>query len=144
MTTTTGHCLCGAVRVTVTDRPSDMHACHCENCRRQGMIGFSVPIPEANLVVEGGDAIGIYESSDWGSRGFCKTCGSNLWFRAKDKGADYYLSPGLLDDLSGMKLMDEIFIDKKPDGYDFAGSTQRLTGAEFFAQFASSAEGNQQ
>lgn len=143
MTTTTGHCLCGAVRVTVTDLSPEMHACHCENCRRQGMIGFSVAVPEANLSLTGEDAVGIYASSDWGSRGFCKTCGSNLWFRATGAGSPYYLSPGLLDDLSGLTLVDEIFIDKKPAAYDFAGPTQRLTGTQFFDMIASSAEGNQ-
>lgn len=140
MTKTTGHCLCGGVKITVTDIPSDMHACHCENCRRQSMIGFSVPVAPDKLEVSG-DTIATFKSSDWGERGFCSTCGSNLWFRADD--ADYYLSPGLLDDLSGMKLVDEIFIDHKPAAYDFAGTRTRLTGEEFFAMIASSTEGNQ-
>lgn len=137
----TGHCLCGAVQISVTNLAHDMHACHCENCRRQGMIGFSVPVPAADLTVTGD--IATYTSSEWGQRAFCPTCGSNLWFRATGEEADYFLSPGLLDDLSGLKLVDEIFIDRKPAAYDFAGPTKRLTGDEFFAMIASSSEGGQ-
>lgn len=143
MTKATGHCLCGAVKVTVTDLSGDMHACHCENCRRSSVIGINVPVPVGALSVEGQDAVAIYDSSDWGTRAFCKICGSNLWFRAKQEGADYYISPGLLDDLSGLKLVEEIFIDRKPDAYAFAGETKKMTGDEFFAMIASSSEGGQ-
>ncbi len=141
--TTTGHCLCGAVKISVTDLPTDMHACHCENCRRAGVIGMTVPVAAKNLEVTGQEAIGVYDSSEWGQRAFCKTCGSNLWFRAKEPDADFYLSPGLLDDLSTLRLVDEIFIDSKPAAYAFAGPTNQMTGDEFFAMIASSAKGNQ-
>lgn len=32
--TRSGHCLCGAVRITVTDPPQELGACHCGMCRR--------------------------------------------------------------------------------------------------------------
>ncbi len=35
-----------------------------------------------------------------------------------------------------LPLTVEIFIDEKPSGYAFAGSTQKMTGAEVMAAFA--------
>ncbi|WP_128253158.1 GFA family protein [Falsirhodobacter deserti] len=138
---TTGHCLCGTVRVTLTDAPAEMHACHCEICRRQGLIGFSVQVPEGEISISG-DTIRTYASSDWGHRAFCGTCGTNLWFRLNE-GGPYFLSPGLLDDMTGLALADEIFIDRKPAGYALAGERPRLTGDEFYKMIASSSEGGQ-
>ncbi len=128
---TTGHCLCGAVQITLTHRPDDLHVCHCETCRRIGGVGFALMVEGAGLTITG-DTIRTYDSSDWGERAFCTTCGTALWFHAK--GTDEYaLSPGLLDDWTGLTIADEIFIDRKPDTYDFAGDRPRLTGDEFFA-----------
>ncbi|MDB6453910.1 GFA family protein, partial [Falsirhodobacter sp. 20TX0035] len=103
----------------------------CGTCRRQGGVGFALMVKAGALTVQG-DTIRTFDSSDWGERAFCGTCGTALWFHAK--GADEYaLSPGLLDDWTGLRIADEIFIDQKPDTYDFAGNRPRLTGDEFFA-----------
>ena len=137
-----GHCLCGAMQITLRDRPDALHVCHCGTCRRQGGVGFALMVPAANLTITG-DTIRTYDSSDWGERSFCGTCGTSLWFHAK--GTDEYaLSPGLLDDWTGLKITDEIFIDAKPDTYAFAGAHPRLTGDQFFAMLsAPNQEGGQ-
>ncbi len=138
---TTGHCLCGAVTVTLPHVPPEMHVCHCATCRRQGGVGFALMMKAADLTITG-DTIRSYPSSEWGERAFCTTCGTSLWFHAIGTD-DYALSPGLLDDWSGIRIADEIFIDRKPDTYAFAGDHPRLTGDAFFATFASSSEGGQ-
>lgn len=138
---TTGRCLCGAVTVTLSRVPTEMHVCHCVTCRRQSGVGFGMMVKAADLTATG-DTIRSYPSSDWGERAFCTTCGTSLWFHATGTD-DYALSPGLLDDWSGIRLADEIFIDRKPDTYAFAGDHPRLTGDEFFAEIASSSEGGQ-
>jgi hypothetical protein len=85
-------------------------------------------------VFKGQDAIGVYSSSDWAERGFCKHCGSPLFYRLKHDGA-YYLPVGLFDDTEDLTLVDEIFIDRKPSLYSFAEKTNKMTGAEFMAMF---------
>jgi len=74
-----------------------------------------------------------YKSSDWAERGFCPTCGTHLFYHIL--GGDYILPAGLFQD-HAFKVGSEIFIDEKPDFYDFRQEVPRLTGAQVFEQFA--------
>lgn len=127
-----GRCLCGAVTFTARPKP-DMHACHCAFCRRwSGGVYLSIECEDLEVADPG--AVGVYASSDWAERRFCKTCGSSLFWVMKDGGTA--VSIQAFDDPSAFTFADEIFIDSKPANYDFAGDRPRLTGAEVFAKFA--------
>ena len=131
-----GHCLCGAVRITVRDAGHHLHACHCSMCRRWSGLSFvGFGVAEADLTIQGVDHVGTYPSSDWAERCFCTTCGSTLWYHLTlpDQPQSHFIAAGLMDDLSGMSLASELFIDKKPDAFAFAGETQKTTEAEFLA-----------
>ena len=137
----TGQCLCGTVRLQITGVNPDVHACHCENCRRQsGVCTMTVMVPPDGLTMQGTEAVTTYQSSDWAARSFCSRCGTSLWYRFTEPGeqADYFLNAGLLDDLTGLKLTQEIYYDRKPDAWAFAGDTEKLTGAEVEALYAAS------
>lgn len=133
----TGGCLCGAVRFTATPKPHDdgMHvdACHCDMCRRQ-IGGPLMAVASDALEVTRDDGLRVYQSSDWAERGFCGQCGSNLFWRLRD-GSFATVNAGALDDLSGAKLTSEIFVDQKPDYYDFAQPTQKLTASDVRTMF---------
>jgi hypothetical protein len=43
---------------------------------------------------------------------------------------------GSLDDDTGLKFTSEIFIDDKPEFYEFANKTVQKTGAEVMAEFS--------
>jgi hypothetical protein len=88
-----------------------------------------------NVIFESEESIGRYTSSDWAERGFCKKCGSTLFYLLKQTQA-YHMSVGAFDDPSAFRLALEIFIDQKPDGYALAGDHPRWTEAETFAKFA--------
>ena len=106
-----GKCLCGAVRVTVTDPAPHLNACHCSMCRRwTGLAFVTLDVPEGQIEIEGAEAVKAFTSSDWAQRCFCGTCGSTLWYRLTAPGAptDYYMAAGLLDDLSGLTLANEM------------------------------------
>jgi len=111
-------------------------ACHCGMCRRQiggPLLGVTLAGPP---VIEDESQLGVYDSSEWAQRLFCKNCGSNLFYRLKQ--AEFYtVHVGALHDLSDAKLTMEIFVDDKPDYYDFAQDTKKMTGAEVMAMFAS-------
>jgi len=47
---------------------------------------------------------------------------------------------GVFDDQSIFRITGEIFIDRKPPGYDFAGDHPRLTEAETMAMFEESGD----
>jgi len=133
MTELTGRCLCGAVEFTADGVETDHHACHCQMCRRwAGGPVFASLVHSVQF--RGGEHIGRYASSDWAERGFCKKCGTGLFYRLTE--ADQYLvCNGAFDDADAFKLSGEIFFDRKPSGYAFAGDHERLSEEETLAKF---------
>jgi hypothetical protein len=127
-----GRCLCGGV--TFTARLGERHAdaCHCTMCQRWNG-GIPVSAMARDLVFTGGD-LGVYRSSDWGERVFCRTCGSSLAWRMQD-GSAAAVAEAAFDPPLDLPLAMEIFIEDKPAGYDFAGERKRLTGEEAVALF---------
>ncbi|MEQ8665150.1 MAG: GFA family protein [Rhodospirillales bacterium] len=131
----TGGCLCGKVRYRVEDTPDVLHICHCSMCQRwSGGPSFSLHVTTP-VTYESDETLVWFDSSDWAQRGFCNACGSSIAYRLKD-GDDTMISAGTLDDLSGVTVENQIFIDEKPGHYDFAGDIPALTGAEVFALLA--------
>jgi hypothetical protein len=124
-----GQCLCGAVSFTAKAKSHDVSVCHCSMCNRwSGGISMFLDVVGAPQF-KGADNIGLYKSSEWGERGFCKTCGSSLFWKLV--GEDRYtVSAGVLDDQSRLHFAKEIFIDGKPAYYDFANDTVKQTGEE--------------
>ena len=133
MSSATGGCLCGKVRFTAENVETGFHACHCGMCRRwSGSPVFAATT--GGVMFENDDQLAIYDSSDWAERGFCKNCGSNLFYRLKS-GA-YFMSVGAFDDPTPFKMVGEIYVDHHPGGYQFAGELQQLTEADVIAQIA--------
>ena len=137
--TKSGHCLCGAVQVSAVLANAEAGACHCKMCQRWTGGPYVAVACTPETVFEGKDAIGVYPSSEWAERGFCKRCGSPLFYRLKSDGS-YYLPVGLLDDTEGLTLVIEVFIDKKPSLYSFAEKTNKMTEAEFMAMYGASSD----
>ena len=136
----TGSCLCGAVKYTVKSMPGETGACHCSMCRKwSGGIFVAFQAESADVSVEGLENIAHFKSSDWAERGFCKTCGSSLYYRVTAEGPHhgaYHIGMGTLDDPGGVTMASEIFIDEKPAAYSFSGDLTRMTSAEVFAMFS--------
>ncbi|MEM9199511.1 MAG: GFA family protein [Pseudomonadota bacterium] len=129
-----GHCLCGAVRFTLDEVPQEMEACHCADCRRMtgGAPLLSISVLCNGLHFNEDAPIGVYRSSDWAERGFCRKCGSTLFFRMR--GSERVgLSPGLLDDMNGIALTSEMFFEDQPDGYCLSSVPRRITKTEAHA-----------
>ena len=81
----------------------------------------------------GEENIQTYQSSDWAERGFCRKCGSNLFWRLTAEGpmqGMMSLSAGSLESLDGLELTAEVYIDHKPAGHAFAGERTRMTEAD--------------
>jgi hypothetical protein len=128
-----GQCLCGAVRFTTESCAAEYHACHCAMCRRwSGGAPFFATHAEG-VRFEGDENLGRYASSEWAERGFCKQCGSTLFYFLKPA-QSYMVSIGAFDDPGAFRLAREIFIDKKPSSYALSGDHPRWTEAETFAK----------
>ena len=94
--------------------------------------GDSVKVADASQ-------LGVYKSSDWAERCFCKTCGTSLFYRLVDQ-PFYAVSAETLDDKNGLAFTTQIFVDEKPGYYDFAKKTKAMTGADVVAAFAAASD----
>jgi hypothetical protein len=130
-----GSCLCGAVRVTARTRDNRIGACHCTMCRKWGGGPLFAVECESAVAFEGADSISTFSSSEWAERGFCKKCGTHLFYRLKQE-QHYAIPVGLFDDSDQWTLAEQIFIDQKPSFYSFSQETKMLTGEEVFAQYS--------
>lgn len=77
-----GSCLCGAFRFSVSGHLKNSDAFHCNIiCRKwTGHYLVSTDIPRAALIIERKENVSWYQSSEKVRRGFCETCGTNLFF----------------------------------------------------------------
>ena len=136
MTERTGRCLCGAVTFRTSPEPH-VHACHCEMCRRWAGGPFLGVNCGPEVAFEG--QVTRHRSSDWAERGFCAACGTHLFYFFA-QGPLYVVLVGLFDDQSGLSFDREIFIDRKPGYYAFAGERKRQTEAEFLDSIGAGAK----
>lgn len=136
--TLTGKCLCGMVSITGIVNDSEASTCHCDMCRRWSSGPFFEVTCE-NVTFEGEDYITKFRSSEWAERGFCKKCGTNLFYQIIDS-PQFQISVGILDDQSNLQLSLQVFIDRKPSFYALANQTETMTAAEVFAKYAPPAE----
>ncbi|MBE9070242.1 GFA family protein [Leptolyngbya cf. ectocarpi LEGE 11479] len=130
-----GSCLCGAVHFTVNTMNTSVGACHCQMCRKWTGGPFMAIDCGIDVTFEGEDNIAAFGSSEWAERGFCKLCGSHLFYRLKQN-HQYFMAAGLFDDDTKLIFDHQVFIDQKPAFYCFANKTQDMTEAEVFAQFS--------
>ncbi|KAL1296919.1 hypothetical protein AAFC00_004530 [Neodothiora populina] len=83
--TTEGRCLCGQVKITVSDKPLtdfDTLMCHCANCKRRsgGVASYAFIVPKQHVSMTGSSHT-YYTDEDTGSgeamqRSMCSHCGS--------------------------------------------------------------------
>jgi hypothetical protein len=83
--TVLGACLCGAVRFEIRLPALFCAHCHCSICRRAhgaGYVTWVGALSDSFSLLAGENHLVRYRSSDHGTRSFCKTCGSSLFFNS--------------------------------------------------------------
>ncbi|MBI1777516.1 MAG: GFA family protein [Proteobacteria bacterium] len=122
----TGHCLCGKIRYTVSGRLRSVLICHCSQCRRwHGHVGAYTAAAENDLTIEGDDALAWFRSSDKARRGFCRNCGSSLFW--KPDGKPYIaIAAGTLDAPTGLITSEHLFTESAGDYYAIVDGVQQL------------------
>jgi len=123
----TGHCLCGAVTVTVGDPPGWVGICHCDMCKRWSGAVFAV-FPSRDFAFSG--PVVEHASSPASFRAFCGTCGSHLYMRDTDREARH-LMPGLFQETRDWPVASEIYTDRALCWVQPAGDHKRATEAEY-------------
>jgi hypothetical protein len=132
-----GKCLCGAVVYEIEADKAEADACHCDECRRwSGHYWASVNAPLSTLVFhQGEDRIGWRQSSAMVRRGFCRDCGSALFWHPngnKDYAHIIAASAGSLDRPTtgdkGVTLTKHIFVAEKGDYYELGDGLPQRPG----------------
>ena len=136
-----GQCLCGACQVTLTPAKDEMHVCHCDMCRAWTGVGMMAIEAKGDAIkVEG--PVKTRATSDWAERAWCDDCGSALYYRVTAEGPyhdNHHVASGLFPNAGGLKLTGELFTDKRPSGYAFAGDLHGMTEAEVMEMFGGEA-----
>jgi len=112
-----GGCLCGAVRYAVDGPLRDIVACHCGMCRRQTgsfVHATSARLAEFRLTEERG--LAWYRSSPSARRGFCRLCGSSLFWQAEGRPTISIMAASL-DSTEGLTLAEHICVADKATYY---------------------------
>jgi len=113
--TKSGGCLCGAVTYVVSGPLRPVIACHCRQCRKtSGHHVAATSAPRAGIEIKG--TVTWYGSSADARRGFCGTCGSNLFWDGA--GDNMSIFAGTLDDSTGLRIEGHIFCADKGEYYD--------------------------
>jgi hypothetical protein len=110
-----GSCLCGDVVFQVTPPLRDIVACHCSQCRKTSghyWSAASVPPDRFRLLNEAG--LALHPASTTARRGFCRVCGSTLFWQP-DGGNRMSLLPGALDDPTGLRIDRHTVVAHKGD-----------------------------
>lgn len=125
MATQTGSCLCGEIRYTTTGPLRPVIACHCTQCRKtSGHHVAATSVARDALHVDG--TVTWYASSPTARRGFCGTCGSNMFWDGA--GVNMSIFAGTFDGDPGLTLAAHIFCDDKGSYYELTDDVPKVGG----------------
>ena len=113
----TGGCLCGAVRFRLDGPRRDIVLCHCGQCRRwHGHVGAYTSVDRDGLTFTEQRGLAWFRSSNFAQRGFCRECGSSLFWQADDKKV-IAITAGALDAPTGLATTLQMFTEDRGDYY---------------------------
>ena len=111
---TTGSCLCGAITFQASGPLRPVIACHCTQCRKSsGHHVAATSVRRDRIRVTG--EVTWYASSPEAKRGFCGTCGSQMFWDGP--GENLSIFAGCLDSHPPLEIGGHIFTDDKGDYY---------------------------
>ncbi len=129
--TLSGGCLCGAVRYQLTPPLRPSIACHCGQCRRtSGHYVSATAVPRQNFTLTRSDGLKWYRSSAHARRGFCRECGSSLFWSA-DARETISIMSGTIDGKTGLHTAAHICVADKGDYYELNPSEPQYDAYEY-------------
>lgn len=112
-----GSCLCGGVAFHAALPALNASHCYCTMCQKfhGAAAGSYIDVATSGYVLErGADLVAEYASSERARRGFCRTCGSSLYWRSVDQPDVIELSLGTLQPPWTGTVAREVYVDTKP------------------------------
>ncbi len=129
--TRTGGCQCGAVRFRAATLKDNPHVCHCRMCQKATGNFFAalVGVPKEDLTWTRGQPA-EFRSSESGARGFCRDCGTPLYYSGTGN-AHLSLSIAAFDDPGAIPLRFEAGYESRLPQLDQLGGLERYRTADW-------------
>jgi hypothetical protein len=115
----TGSCRCGAITLTISDKPRSMIQCHCLDCQKSTGTGHTsnAYFAARDVKIQGetkGHTV-VTDSGNEMTRNFCPTCGSRV-FGSNSKNPDLVsIQVGCLDDHSWFSPQIVLYTSRQHD-----------------------------
>ena len=112
-----GRCLCGAVTFTIKGELRQVLVCHCSQCRRSsGHQWAATAAPVEAIEIDCQNTLSWYRSSSKAKRGFCRRCGSSLFWQL-DGSTSLSIAAGSLNLPTGLSTQEHIYFENASDYY---------------------------
>jgi hypothetical protein len=113
-----GSCLCGKISYKILANPRPVVGCHCVQCRKtSGHYVAATQIENKLLEIEGISNLTWFQSSATAKRGFCKTCGSQLFWTEVGSNKTSVMA-GTIDGVTGLVMNRQLYSEVKGDYYE--------------------------
>jgi hypothetical protein len=126
-----GNCLCGAVEFSA-GLPSKWCAhCHCSMCRKHHGAGYVTWVgfdQDQVRFLRGADCLGWYISSAGAQRGFCRQCGSSMFFRSERWAGELHIVLGCINGAIDRQPEANVFFDNHVDWMPIDESLKKVDG----------------
>jgi len=126
-----GSCFCGDIQFTTT-LPSKWCAhCHCSMCRKTHGAGYVTWVgfeSEQVMVTSGEHQLDWFDSSPGAQRGFCRRCGSSLFFRSEKWAGELHIALGCMDDPIDRQPQANVYFDKHVDWMPIDDKLKKIAG----------------
>lgn len=110
--TITGHCLCSTVSYHTEGPLDNVLHCHCENCRRaSGNFVAAARCETEQVFISGEENVGWHDMG-YAKYGFCRQCGSHMFWVAADRPDIVALQVGCINNAGELRLGAVWFADE--------------------------------
>lgn len=117
--TSDGRCECGSVRYQATGPLRDVINCHCSRCRRfTGHHMAATAVAADRLRVLSSETLTWYEPAAGVYYGFCRRCGSSLFWRTDAEPATVSVTAGTLDQPTGLRTTAAWWVSEVADYHE--------------------------
>jgi len=111
-----GSCLCGHVKFEIQTPFISSSICHCQQCQKShaaSHVAYGATLKSDVIWLEGKKRIKKYLSSERAKRGFCKDCGTNIYFFNKDYPNHLDIPLSILDTDANLAPQCHVFVASK-------------------------------
>lgn len=115
-----GSCQCGKITFELWDFKPEYSTCHCTQCRKwTGSFYACIAVKTDHYKISGFEHITWYLKNSKSEQGFCKNCGSAIFWREKPDSGYLDFAIGMLNNPEQLTAKQHIFCKSKSSFYDF-------------------------